>query len=153
MGLQAAEKTSPKDGNPVFLVDQKTGGMTTAHWAAVQGVSFLRKGASIAFKTVEGSCGISRVVARASVAVGVCVLWLFIEAAADNGLCSESNTRAQAFVAADEMGRKIAQPNAVREKSLLVPRVVETMVVEQKQILERCREKIDTLAERLTPIQ
>jgi hypothetical protein len=162
MGLQAIETASLKDGNPVFLVDQDTGDMTTAHWAVVQGVSFQREGVSIAFspthwlagsKTVEGSRGPSRVVARASVAVGVCVLWLLIGAVGDNGLCGESNTRAQAFVAPTEKGRKIAQPNAVRDSSSLVSQVVETTVVEQKQILERGREKIDTLADRLTPIQ
>jgi hypothetical protein len=83
----------------------------------------------------------------------VCVLWLFIEAAWDNGLCGESNTRAQSFVAPTEMERKIAQPNAMRDKSLLVPRVVKTTLVEQKQILEWGREKSDILADRLTPIQ
>jgi hypothetical protein len=71
----------------------------------------------------------------------------------DNGLCGESNTRAQAFVAPTEDGRKIAQPNAMRDETSLVSRVVETTVVEQKQILERSREKIDILADRLTPIQ
>src|ERR1700730_19425328 len=86
MGLQAIE-AAPKDGNPAFLVDQDTGDMTTAHWAVLQGISSQREGASIAFsptqwlprsKTFEGSRRTSRVVARASVAVGVCVLWLFI---------------------------------------------------------------------------
>ena len=86
MGLQAIE-AAPKDRNPVFLVDQDTGDMTTADWAVLQDVSSQREGASIAFsptqrlprvKTFEGSRRTSRVVARASVAVGVCVLWLFI---------------------------------------------------------------------------
>src|SRR5258707_4045180 len=161
MGLQAIEPAA-KDGSAVFIVDQDTGDMTTAHCAVVQGVSSRREGTSIAFspshwqpgsKTVEGSRGTSRVVARASVAAGVSVLWLFIGAVGDKGLCGESNTRAQAFVAPTEMGRKIAQPNAVRDESSLVSRVVETTVVEQKQILERSREKIDILADRLTPIQ
>src|SRR5712664_1632077 len=154
MGLQAIE-AAPKNGSPVFLVDQDTGDMTTAHWAVRQGVSFQREGASIAFspahwlpgsKTVEGSRGRSRVVARASVAVGVCGLWLFIGAAGDNGLCGESDTRGRAFVASTEKGHKIAQANAMRDESLLVSQVVETTVVEQKQILERGREKIDILA-------
>jgi len=82
----------------------------------------------------------------------VCLLWLFIEAAGDKGLCDDSNTGAQALVAPTEKGRKIAQPNAMRDESSLVSRVVETTVVEQ-QILERGREKIDLLADRLTPIQ
>src|SRR6266478_4392844 len=125
MGLQAIE-AAPKDGSPVFLVDQDTGDMTTAHWAVVQGVSFQREDTSIAFssthwllgsKTVQGSCGTSRVLARASVTLGACVLWLFIGAVGDNGLCSESNTRAQAFVAPTEEGRMVAQPNGMRDES------------------------------------
>src|SRR6266404_4014934 len=171
MGLQAIE-AAPKDGSPVLLMDQDTGDMTTAHWAVVQGVSFRgvsfqgvssqREGTSIAFspthwlpgsKTVERSRGTSRVVARASVAVGVGLLWLFIEAAGDIGLCGENNTGAQAFVATTEKGRKIAQPNAMRDESSLVSRVVETTLVEQKQNLERGREKVDILADRLTRIQ
>src|SRR3981189_2073252 len=126
MGLHAIEAAS-KDGSPVFLVDQDTSDMTTAHWVVRQGVWFQREGASIAFspahwlpgsKTVEGSRGRSRVVARASVAVGVCGLWLFIGAVGDNGLCGESDTRA--LVAPTEKGHKIAQANAMRDESLLV---------------------------------
>src|SRR5882724_767688 len=158
MGLQAIE-AAPKDGNPVFLVDQDTGEMTAAHWAVLQGVSSQGEGASLAFsptrwlrrsKTFERSRRTGRVVARASVAVGVWGLWLFIEAAVDNGLCGESNTRAQSSVARTEMERNIGRPNAVRDRSLLVPRVVETT---QKPILEWRREKSDILADRLKPIQ
>src|ERR1700738_4677263 len=161
MGLQAIEATS-KDGNPVFRVDQDTGDITTAHWAARHGVSFQRKGASIAFsathwllgsKTVGGSRGRSRVVARASVAAGVCVLGLFVGAVWDDGLCGESKTRAQAFVAPTEKGHKIAQPDAMRDESLLISQVVEMTVFEQKQILDRGREEVNILAGRLTPIQ
>src|SRR6266852_9146084 len=161
MGLQAIE-AAPKNGSPVFLVDQDTGDMTTAHWAVRQGVSFQREGAPIAFspthwlpgsKTVEGSRGTSRVVARGSVAVGVCVLSLFIGAVGNKGLCGEANTRAQAFVAPTEKERKIVQPNAMRAESSPVSRVVETTLVEQKQILERGREKVDILADRLIPVQ
>jgi hypothetical protein len=104
-------------------------------------------------KTFEGSRQTSRVGARASVGLAVSVLWLFIEAAGDTGLCGESNTRAQSFVAPTEMERKIAWPNATRDKSLLVPRVVDTTLVEQKQILKWGREKSDILADRLKPIQ
>src|SRR5258706_8101201 len=155
MGLQAIE-AGPKYGNPVFLVDQDTGDMTTAHWAVRRGVSFQRVGASVALspahwlpesKTAGSSRGKSSVVARAPTAVAVCVLCLFIGAAGDNALCAESDTRAKAFVAT-ERGHKIAQANAKRDESLLVSRVVETTVVEQKQILERGREKIDILAGR-----
>src|SRR5260370_1066317 len=160
MGLQAIE-AEPKDGSPAFLVDRDTGDMTATHWAVVQRL-FQREGTSIAFspthwlpgfKTVRDSYGTSRVVVRASVTVGACVLWLFIGAVGDNGLCGESNTRAQAFVAPTEDGRKIAQPNDMRDETSLVSRVVETTVVEQKQILERSREKIDMIADWLTPIQ
>ena len=134
MGLQAI---APKDGNPVFLMDQDTGDMTTAHWAARQGVSFQRESASIAFsatpfsatrwlpgsKTVGGSRGRGRVVARASVTAGVCVLGLFIGAVWDDGLCGESKTHAQAFIVPTEKGHKIAQPDALRDKSSLVSQV------------------------------
>jgi hypothetical protein len=65
----------------------------------------------------------------------------------DNALCGESDTRAQAFVAS-ENGRKIAQADARRDESLLVSQVVETTVVEQRQILERSREKVDIPAGR-----
>src|SRR6266852_1058729 len=162
MGLQANETASLKDGNPAFLVDQDIGDTTTAHWAVVEGVSFQREDTSIAFspthwlpasRTVRGSRGTGRVVARASLTVGVCLLWLFIEAAGDKGLCDDSNTGAQAFVAPTEKGRKIAQPNAMRDESSLVSRVVETTLVEQKQLLERGREKVDILADRLIPVQ
>src|SRR5258705_4848991 len=157
MGLQAME-AAPKDRSPVFLLDQHTGGIATAHW---EGVSFQREDTSIAFspthwlpsKTVRGSRGTGRVVTRVAVAVGVCVFWLFIGAVGDKGLCGESNTRAQAFVAPTEKGRKIAQPNAMRDESSLVSRVVETTLVQQKQILERGREKVDILADRLIPVQ
>src|SRR6266446_9400397 len=158
MGLQANETASLKDGNPAFLVDQDIGDMTTAHWAVVQGVSFQREDTSIAFSpshwlpasmTVRGSRGTGRVVARASVAVGVSLLWLFIEAAGDIGLCAESNTGAQAFIAPTEKG--LTQSNATRDESSLVSRVVETTLVEQN--LERGGEKVDILADRLTRIQ
>src|SRR5258705_311542 len=161
MGLQAIE-AAPKDGSSVFLVDQDIGDMTTAHWVVRQGVSFQREGTTIAFspthwlpgsKTVDGSRGTSRVVARGSVAVGACVLSLFIGAVGNKGLCGEANTRAQAFVAPTEKERKIVQPNAMRDESSPVSRVVETTLVEQKRNLERGREKIDILADRLIPIQ
>src|SRR6266851_4665306 len=150
MGLQAIE-AGPKYGSPFFLVNQDTGDKTAAPWAVRHGVSFQRVGASIALspahslpesKTVEGSRGKSRVVARASVAVTVCVLWLFIGAVGDNALCGES--------VATENG--IAQANAGRDESLVL-QVVETTVVEQKQILERGREKVDMLAGRRPPTQ
>src|SRR5712691_686822 len=154
MGLQAIE-ARPKYGSPVFLVDQDTVYMTTARRAVRYGVSFQSVGASVALspahrltesKTIASSRGKSRVVARASVAVAACVLWLFIGAAGDNALCGESDTRAQVFVAAE---KGIAQANARRDESLLISQFVETTVVEQKQIFERGREKVDMLAGRL----
>jgi len=159
MGLQPIE-AGPRYGSPVSLVDQDTGDMTIAHWASSHGVSFQRVGASIALspahwlpesKTVESSRGKSTVVARASVAVAACV-GLFVGAAWDNALCGESDTRAEGFVAT-EKGHKTAQANARWDESLPVSRVAETTVVEQKQILERSREreKVDILAGRLPP--
>ena len=154
MGLQAIE-ARPKYGSPVFLVDQDTGDMTTVHRAVRYGVSFQRVGASVALspahrlpesKTVASSRGKSRVVARASVAVAACVLWLFIGAAGDNALCGESDTRAQVFVAAE---KGIAQANARRDESLLISQFVETTVVEQKQSLKHGPEKVDILVGRL----
>jgi hypothetical protein len=161
MGLQAIEATF-KDGTPVFLVDQDTGDMTTADWAAHQGVSFQREGASIACpathwllgsKAVGGSRGRSRVVARTSVTAGVCILGLFIGAVWDDGQCGETETRAQAFVAPAAKGEGIRLPDPMRDGSLVVSQLVETTVVEQKQILERGREEVDILAGRLKPIQ
>ena len=156
MDLQAIE-AGPKCGDPVFLVDQDTGDMTTAHLAVRYGVSFQRMGASIALpaahwqpepKTLESSRGNSRVVADAPVTVAVCVLWLFIGAVAANALCGEGDARAQAYVAT-ENGRKITQANARRDDSLPVSQIVETTVVEQKQILGRRRARSDILSGRM----
>jgi hypothetical protein len=136
----------------VFLLDQDPGGATAAYWALRQGVS-CRERAFIApppihrlrgSGTVEdGSCATSSILARASISAGVCVLWLLIGAAEDKGLCGESSIRAQALVASTEKARKVIEPHAMRGESLLVSQVVETTAVEQKQILERGREKID----------
>ena len=93
--------------------------------------------------TVEGSRAASSIFARASVASGVCVLWLLIGAVEDKGLCGESSLSAQAHVVPAEKSRNIIEPYAMRDKSLLVSQVVETTVVEQKPILERGREQID----------
>ena len=151
MGLRVLE-AAPKYGNPVSLVDQDSGDMTSAHWALRQGVSCQRESAPVALSpihpqpgcgTVEGSRAASSILARASVASGVCVLWLLIGAAEDKGLCSESSLRAQALVVSTETARKIIEPSANWDKFLLVSQVVETTVVEQKQILERGREQID----------
>src|SRR4030088_3120024 len=161
MGLEAIE-AAPKDGNPIYLMYQGTVDMTAAHWAVRQSGSFQREAASIAFspthwlpqsKTGESARGISRVVARASVAIGVCVVWLFIGAVGDNATGRESSARHQPFAASTEQERKIAPPNAIPDESLLASRVVETTVVAQKQILEWGGEKIDILTDRLTPIQ
>jgi hypothetical protein len=138
MALQAIE-AAPKDENPVFLVDLDTSEMTTAHWAVRHGVSSQREGASIApthrrpgSNTFEGSRRSRRVLGSTSAAAGVCVLWFFIIAAADNGLCAESHIRAEAFVAPIEMEFKIAPPDTMRDES--------------------GRENSDILAGRLTPV-
>ena len=118
MDLQAIE-AGPKCGDPVFLVDQDTGDMTTAHLAVRYGVSFQRMGASIALpaahwqpepKTLESSRGNSRVVADAPVTVAVCVLWLFIGAVGDNALCAESETRAIVLQVDDILGLRSQPP-------------------------------------------
>ena len=57
--------------------------------------------------------------------VGVCLLWLFIDAAGRDALCGESEIRTQSLDASTGMERKIAQPSAMQDKSSLVPRVVE----------------------------
>jgi hypothetical protein len=165
MGLQVIEavpEAAPKDGNPVFPVDQGTGEMITAHWGARQGVSLQRQFASIAFcsihrlagsKTVEGSRGTSRFVARVSATVAACILWLVIGAVGDKGRAGESGTHAQAFVTPTEKGRQFTEPNAMRGGSSLVAQVVETMVVEQSQSLGRGRDGTDLIAGRLFPTQ
>ena len=117
-----------------------------------QGVSCQRESAPIALSpihplpgsgTVEGSRAASSILARASVTSGVCLLWLLIGAAEDKGLCGESGLRAQALVVSTEKARNIIEPYAMRDESLLVSQVVETTVIEQKQILERGRKQID----------
>jgi hypothetical protein len=179
MALQSIE-AAPKDRNPVFLVDLDTGDMTTAPWAVRHGVSSQREGASIAptrrlpgSNMFEGSRRSSRGVARASVAAGVCVLWLFIEAAADNGLCAENHLRAEAFVAPIEMEFKIAQPDTMRGKSgrekshilagrltpvppreLDAPRsVAQAARTKQEQALDQERDRADALARELISLR
>jgi hypothetical protein len=98
-------------------------------------------------KTVERSRGKSTVVARVSVAVAACVLWLFIGALWDNAFCGESDTGDQAFVVT-EKGHKIARANAKLDESLLVSQLVETTVVEQTQIQKPDREKVESPANR-----
>jgi hypothetical protein len=115
MGLRA------KYGNPIFLMDQDSGDMTSAYWALRQGVSCQRESAPIALSpihplpgsgTVEGSRAASSIFARASVASGVCVLSLLIGAAEDKGLCGESSLRAPALVVSTEKARDIIEPSA-----------------------------------------
>ncbi len=136
----------------VFLLDQGPGDVTAACWALRQGVS-RREPGSIAPSPInrlpgsgtveDGSCVTGSVLARASISAGVCVLWLLIGAAEDKGLCGETGIRAQALVASTEKARQAIEPHAMRGESLLVSQVVETTAVEQKQVLERDREKID----------
>jgi hypothetical protein len=179
MALQAID-AAPKDGNPVFPVDLDTSEMTTSRWAVRYSVSCPREGASIAptrplprSKTFKGSRRSSRTVARASVAAGVCVLWLFIDAAANNGLCAESHIRAEAFVAPIEIDLKIAQPNAMRGESgraksdivadrltpvppgkLDAPRSApEPARAKQEQALDQERDRADALARELTSVR
>src|SRR5258707_32668 len=151
MGSQPIEAASQE--RPVAL-------LTTARWAARQGVSFQREGAPIPSppahwlprsKTVEGSRGTRRAAACAYAAVGASILWLFIGAAED-GLCGESKLRAEAFAAPTGEVGKLSEPYAIRYESLLISRVAETTVV-GRPIFERDREKIDHLAGRMTLVQ
>ena len=155
MGLQAIE-AGPEYRSPVFLVDQDSSDLTAAHSAVSRSDSLQRPGASIPLppahwlsgnKAVGSSRGRSRVVARASVAVAACVLWLFIGAAWDNALCGESDTRAHAFVVA-EKGHETTQAKARWDESLLVSLLVETAVAEQTQILKHDGKKVESLAGR-----
>ena len=179
MALQAI-KAAPKDENPVVLVDLDTSEMTTSHRAVRHGVSSQREGASIATthrppgsNTFEGLRRSRRVVARASVAAGVCVLWFFIDAAADNGLYGESHIRDEAFVAPIEMESKIAQPDTRRGESgrgksdILADRLTpvspgeldaqrsaaQAAGTKQEQALEQERDRADALARELTSLR
>src|SRR5207302_1758244 len=68
------------------------------------------------------SRGKSRVVAGASVAVGVCILWLLIGAVGNNALGGESDVRTQAFVAT-ENGHKVAQERGREKVEILAGRL------------------------------
>ena len=176
MGLQAIE-AGPEFRSPVFLVDQDTGDMTTAHWAVSRGVSFQTVGASIALspahwlpesKTIESARGKGRVVARASVAVAACVLWLFIGAASDSALCGESDTRAQGKA---ELAPQSA-PAAARERKQALEqewftraltsslrgeldevRSAADAEIKQNQALDQERVRADNLARELTSLR
>jgi hypothetical protein len=179
MALQAIE-AAPEDENPVFPVDLDTSEMTTARWAVHDGVSSQRESASIAptprlpgSNTFEGSRRSRRVLTHISVAAGVCVLWFFIDAAADNGLCAESRIRAEAYVAPIEMEFKIAQPDTMRgesghEKSdiftgrptsvppgkLDAPRsATQAARTRQAQALDQERDRADALARELVSLR
>jgi hypothetical protein len=158
MGWQAIE-AAPRNGDPVFPAKQDCGDMTTAHWAARQGVSFRFHGASTAYfqahwrresRTIEGSLETSRVGSRACVAAGVCVLWLFIGVLADKAQCGETNTRARAFVAPTEEGREFARPNATHDDSLQVSQAVETTVVRAEAL---ARALVSSLRTELDAVQ
>lgn len=149
--MQAIE-TALKDRKRLSLLDQDPGDVTAACWELRQGVSCRERG-SIAPSPIhwlpgsgtvkDGSCVTGSILARASISAGVCVLWLLMGAAEDKGLCGESGIRVRALVASTEKARKVIEPHAMRGESLLVSQVAETTAVEQKQSLERRREKID----------
>ena len=142
MGWQAIE-AAPRNRDPVFPAKQEPGGMTAAHWAVRQRVSFRFHGASTAYfqphwrresRTIEGSLETSSVGSRACIAAGVCVLWLFIGFLGDKAQCGESNTRARAIVAPTEEGHEIARPNATHDDHLQVSQAIETMVVRAEAV-------------------
>src|SRR5215217_7129110 len=155
MGSQAIETAAPKHGNPFFLVDEDVIDMTGVHWAVVQGVSFQRDGASIAFSPKrsqprEGSGGRSRVVARASVSVAACILYIYIGAVADTAACGESTA----------IARELASVRAELDAARIVdPKVAQAIAaeIEQKQALKqelkRERDRVDALARELTSVR
>lgn len=183
MGLQAIDAT-PRNGNPVSPRDQDAGEMHTAHWAARQDVSFQGQGASIAFfsnhrpagsKKVEGPRRAGRTVARASAAVGACILWLAVGAVADEGRCGESSVRARAD-AAQGKAAQARQPalagerkpapeseqerdraeaparaltSSLREELEAVRSAAETARIEQSHALDQERDRADILAREL----
>src|SRR4051794_23630601 len=125
MGLQVIETVS-KGPNPVL--DQDTGEMPQRTHRAPGSEPF------------ERSRQKSRI-ARASAAVGACVLCFLTGAVADKAVCAESKTGARA--APTKIERKMAQPSAVSG-------IVEATDVEQKQAPKRARQNG---REKMNPLQ
>lgn len=164
MSLQAIE-AAPKHGHPALPTDLRRSEMIAASSALRRSVSFQRKHASIAptcrrpsSKTFESLRRSTGVIARASVAAGVCVLWLVIDIPGVNGLHRESNTRAPAPVAAIESHRK---SQVVADLRPLIPRAeldafrsaAAMDKIKQQRALDQERERADALAHEFASLQ
>jgi hypothetical protein len=164
MSLQAIE-AAPKHGHPALPTDLRRSEMTAASLALRRSISFQRKQASIAppyrrpsSKTFDGLRRSTRVIARASVAAGVCVLSLVSDIPREHGLYRESYTRAAAFIAPVE-GRQNGK--VLADLRPLVPRAeydafrsaVEVDKIKQQRALDQERERADALARELASLQ
>ena len=139
MSLQAIE-TTPNDGKPVFLVDQDTGDMTAAHWAARQGVSFQTEGASIGLSATHWRLArktgerLRRVIARGSVIAEVRV-----EHALERG-CARA-----AFMLAETCDARVLRPWRVRGISGDPAKARELYERAHAGGIEDAKERIETL--------
>jgi hypothetical protein len=164
MSLQAIE-AAPKHRHPALPADLRRSEMTAASLALRRSISFQRKQALIApphrrphSKTFDGLRRSTRVIARASVAAGVCVLSLVSDIPREQGLYRESYTRAAAFVAPIE-GRQSSKAPA--DPLPLVPRVefdafrsaADVASIKQQRALDQERQKADALARKLASLQ
>jgi hypothetical protein len=164
MSLQAIEAT-PKHGHPALPADLRRTEMTAASLALRRSISFQRKQAPIAppyrrlhSKTFDGLRRSTRVIARASVAAGICVLSLVSDIPREHRLYRESYTRAAAFVAPVE-GRQSSKVPA--DPLPLVPRIefdafrsaAAVATIKQQRALDQERERADALARKLASLQ
>lgn len=109
-------------------------------------------------KAVEGSRATSRTAARASSAVGACILWVLIGAAED-GLCGESQFRAQASESSQTRERNraealapvlVAPPRAELNAAQSTAEATSTTL---RQALDQERARADALAGELATLR
>jgi hypothetical protein len=109
-------------------------------------------------KAVEGSRATSRIAARASSAVGACILWVLIGAAED-GLCGESQFRAQASESSQTRERNraealapvlVAPPRAELNAAQSTAEATSTTL---RQALDQERARADALAGELATLR
>ena len=164
MSLQAIE-AAPKHGHPALPADLRRSEMTAASLALRRSISFQRKQASIAppyrpptSRTFEGLRRSTRVIVRASVAAGVCVLSLVSDIPREHKPYRESYTRAAPFVAPVD-GRQNSK--VLAEPLPVVPRpefdafrsAAEVAKIKQQRALDQERERADALTRRLASLQ
>jgi hypothetical protein len=164
MSLQTIE-AAPKHGHPALPTDLRRSEMTAASLALRRSISFQRKQASIAppyrrprSKTFSGLRRSARVIARASVAAGVCVLSLVSDIPKEHGLHRESYTRTAAFVARVDGSQN---SNAPADPPPLSPRAefdafrsaADVAKINQQRALDQERERADALARKLAFLQ